>query len=128
MLRATLLAMNRSRRSFTTGLAALGAALVVGCVSPTLPLPPPETPIITQGSEPNRYVLTGGKGSALVDAFIIAINQSLSLSRDKRVSGTQADEEGRWRVEVYASPGDRIDITQERGDVRSTTLSIAIPR
>lgn len=110
---------------FVVVLVLFGAA---ACVSPTLPLPPPETPLVSQGSEPNRFVLTGAKGGALPDAFVIAINQSVAVPRDKRVSGTQADEEGRWRIELFARPGDRIDVTQERGDTRSPTLSIAIPR
>jgi hypothetical protein len=119
--------MDRRRRSLVALLALFGVC-GLGCVSPTLPLPPPETPLISQGSAPNRFVLTGGKGSALPDAFIIAFNLSPSLPREQRVTGTQADEEGRWRIELFASPGDRVDLTQERGDTRSPALSVSIPR
>ncbi len=102
--------------------------LLLACVSPTLPLPPPELPSITQGSAPDRFVLTAGKGGAEPDAFIIALNLNPSLPRDRRVTGTQADEEGKWRMEVWGRPGDRIDITQEVGTTRSPSLSVTIPR
>ncbi|HRG99558.1 MAG TPA: hypothetical protein PLR99_25095 [Polyangiaceae bacterium] len=98
------------------------------CVSPTLPLPPPEVPSVTQGSEPNRYVLSAGPGGAEPDAFIITFNLNPTLARDQRVAGTQADELGRWRVEIWARPGDRVDVTQEVGTSRSPSLSITIPR
>lgn len=104
------------------------AAAAFGCVSPTLPLPPPETPVITTGSAPGRYVLAGSKGAALPDAFVIAINESPSLDREKRVTGTQAQADGAWRMEIYASPGDIVDVSQERSDQRSTSLTVRIPR
>ncbi len=107
---------------------ALALTLLLGCVSPTLPLPPPETPLISAGSTPNRYLLSGGPGGAQPNAFVIAINSNSAVPRNLRVNGTQADEKGAWSVEVYASPGQRIDITQEIGNSRSPPLSILIPR
>ena len=107
-------------------LASAGAS--TACVSPTLPLPPPEVPSVTQGSEPNRYVLSAGPGGAEPEAFIITFNLNPALARDQRVAGTQADELGRWRVEIWARPGDRVDVTQEVGTSRSPSLSITIPR
>lgn len=104
------------------------AVATTACVSPTLPLPPPEVPSVTQGSEPNRYVLSAGPGGAEPEAFIITFNLNPALPRDQRVAGTQADELGRWRVEIWARPGDRVDLTQEVGTSRSPSLSITIPR
>jgi hypothetical protein len=106
----------------------LAMAVALGaCVSPTLPLPPPETPIISQGSALNRFVLTAGKGGAKQNAFIITINQNPTIPREERVAGTQAEADGSWRVELFAEPGDRIDITQESGTERSPSLSVTIP-
>ena len=79
-------------------LASAGAS--TACVSPTLPLPPPEVPSVTQGSEPNRYVLSAGPGGAEPEAFIITFNLNPALARDQRVAGTQADELGRWRIKI----------------------------
>jgi len=103
-------------------------AAPLACVSPTLPLPPPETPVVLVGSAPGKYVLQGGKGAALPDAFVIAINESPSLERSKRVTGTQAEADGAWRMEVFAAPGDVIDVSQERSDQRSPSLTVRIPR
>lgn len=116
--------------SVAAGLAGVGASplAATGCMSPTLPLPPPEMPSVTQGSEPNRYVLAGRQGSAEANAFIITFNLNPTLARDQRVAGTQADELGQWRVEIWAKPGDRVDLTQEVGTSRSPSLSITIPR
>ena len=106
----------------------VGSGASTACVSPTLPLPPPELPSITQGTEPNRYVLAAGPGGAEANAFIITFNLNPDLPREQRVAGTQADEGGRWRVEIWARPGDCVDITQEVGTSRSPSLSITIPR
>lgn len=106
---------------------AIGPLVLGACVSPTLPLPPPETPIISQGSALNRFVLTTGKGGAKANAFIITINQNPTIPREERVAGTQAEADGSWRVELFAEPGDRIDITQESGTERSPSLSVTIP-
>jgi hypothetical protein len=128
--------MLRSRSTTRRGvLVAFGLAVAplalglssTACVSPTLPLPPPETPIVSQGSALNRVVLTAGKGGAKANAFIITINQNPSIPREERVAGTQAEADGSWRVELFAEPGDRIDITQESGTERSPSLSVTIP-
>ncbi|MFO0642835.1 MAG: hypothetical protein U0183_26640 [Polyangiaceae bacterium] len=116
------------RRRLLLASSAVAVLGVAGCVSPTLPLPPPELPAVSQGTAPGRYVLSGAKGAALADAFVIAINESARLPRDQRVAGTQADPDGSYRIELYASPGDRIDLTQERGNERSPPVSVQIPR
>lgn len=120
--------MVSGRRAFSRVVLVALATAAFGCVSPTLPLPPPETPVITIGSAPGTYVLAGSKGAALPDAFLIAINENPSLERSKRVSGTQAEADGAWRMQIFASPGDLIDLSQERSDQRSPSLSIRIPR
>lgn len=120
--------MVSSRRSFVRLVAGAFASAAAACVSPTLPLPPPETPVVLPGVEEGRYVLQGGPGAALPDAIVVAINGNPSLDRTKRVTGTQAQTDGSWRMEIYASPGDTIDVTQERSDERSAPVTVRIPR
>lgn len=106
-------------------LPALAAAVVVACTSPTLPLPPPTTPTITTGSEPDTVHLASVQG-AEPNALIIVINRDTVLPKNKRVSGTIADEVGSWDLDVAAKPGDVLDISQESGATRSPTISITV--
>jgi hypothetical protein len=104
---------------------AVAVAVGVACTSPTLPLPPPTAPTITAGTEPDTVKLTSVKGSE-PNAIIIVINRDTDLPRDKRVSGTIADEAGTWEVEVPAKTGDVLDIAQDNGKVRSSTTTITV--
>lgn len=122
MLPATKLLMASWIRRW---LLALAAALVVACTSPTLPLPPPTTPTITTGSEPDTVHLASVQG-AEPNALIIVINRDTALAKNKRVSGTIADEVGSWDLDVAAKPGDVLDISQESGATRSPTISITV--
>jgi hypothetical protein len=105
---------------------ALALAVVAGlsCTSPTLPLPPPTAPTITTGSQPDTVKLEGT--SAEPNAVIIIVNRNPDLPRDKRVSGTIADEVGTWEAEVVAKAGDALDITQDNGHVRSPVTTVTV--
>jgi hypothetical protein len=109
----------RSRAAFV-----LALALGLGCTSPTLPLPPPTAPTITAGSTPDTVKLDGT--SAEPNAVIIVVNRNNDLPRDKRVSGTIADEAGTWDVEVVAKTGDALDIAQDNGSVRSPVTTVTV--
>lgn len=97
----------------------------IACTSPTLPLPPPEQPTVTIGSEPNTFRLTSDRG-ALPNALIIVVNRNESLPRHQRVAGTIADELGSWEVEIVAHVGDVVDISQEDGTTRSPTTTVTL--
>jgi hypothetical protein len=101
------------------------AALVMACTTPTLPLPPPTAPSIATGSEPDTVTLTSQNGSE-PNALIIVVNRNPDHPRDKRVSGTLADEHGSWVLDVFAKPGDFLDISQESGTVRSPPTTVQV--
>jgi hypothetical protein len=100
-------------------------AVLLACVSPTLPLPPPTAPDVTAGPEPDTYRLTSQNG-AQAQALIVVVNQNTSYPPEKRVTGTIADERGSWQLVVYAKPNDWLDISQESGSTRSGSTTIHV--
>jgi len=114
-----------SRRAFALALVALVVGSGVGCTSPTLPLPPPTAPTISAGASPGTFRLAS-IGGALPNALIIVVNRNEALPRNERVSGTIADEQGSWDVEVRASVNDMLDITQESGTTSSPNTTVTV--
>ncbi len=114
------------RRRLRSWLALFALVLAAACTSPTLPLPPPAAPSITTGSTPEHYKLSSPAGGAEPNALIIVVNRNPDLARTKRVSGTLADEQGAWEVEVFASAGDFLDVSQEAAGVRSPTQTVQV--
>lgn len=106
-------------------LAAILAALVLACTSPTLPLPPPALPLVSVGVEPDTFRLASVDG-AEPNALVVIVNRNEGLPRNKRVTGTIADERGSWDATVIARVGDVLDITQESGDTRSPSTSVTV--
>lgn len=106
----------------------LGAAFVaamVACTSPTLPLPPPTAPSVSTGSTPDFVHLSSPNG-AEPNALIVIVNRNTDLPRNERVTGTLADENGSWDVDVRAKPNDVLDISQESGSTRSPVTTITV--
>src|SRR5258706_12812264 len=93
-------------------LAALVTVFALACTSPTLPLPPPAAPLISVGSEPDTFHLASIDG-AEPNSLIVIVNRNEALPRNKRVTGTIADERGSWDATVIAKVGDGLDIPQE---------------
>jgi hypothetical protein len=90
------------------------------CVSPTLPLPPPEAPMQTEGVDAAHIKLSAGCGGAQDGAEIIIVNQTLELSvPDQAIGGSFASECGAWDAQVLAKTGDVLAITQESGTLAS---------
>lgn len=100
-------------------------ALMVACLSPTLPLPPPTPPTVFVGTEPGTFRLQSEAG-ALPNALIVVINRNEALPRNERVEATLADERGSWDLVVKASVGDVLDISQEDGSTRSPTTTVQV--
>jgi len=104
------------------------AALVLACASctsPTLPLPPPTAPTISTGLAPNTFHLKSDKG-AIPNALIVVVNRNESVPRDQRVEGTIADVNGSWELDITASVGDFVDISQEDGTTRSPVTTVQL--
>jgi hypothetical protein len=99
---------------------------LLACTSPTLPLPPPARPTITAGPTAGVVHLSSPHG-AEPNAIIVVINQNLQLSKDERADATIADANGTWEIDVKASKGDVLDITQEFGTDRSAPTRIQVP-
>ncbi len=99
--------------------------VTLGCTSPTLPLPPPSSPLFAAGATPGTFKLSSIEG-AEPNALIVIVNRNEDLPRNKRVSGTIADERGSWDTEVVAKVGDVLDISQESGSTRSPSTTVTV--
>jgi hypothetical protein len=101
-------------------------AIVIACTAPTLPLPPPAAPSISVGSEPGTFHLKGEKGGAIANALLIVVNRNETIPRDKRVTGTIAEADGSWDLDVFGFAGDFVDISQEDGTTRSPATTVQL--
>ena len=104
------------------------SALACACVSPTIPLPPPELPTVSAATVPGYVHLLGNRG-ARANAIVVVYNRNPSVPLDKRVGGAQANGEGTWECDVVATEGDILDVSQdvlgERSD--SVTVEVKLP-
>lgn len=115
----------RVRAGLRRILVASVVALALGCTSPTLPLPPPALPTVSTGTEPNTFRLKSERG-AIPNALIVIVNRNQSLPRTERVTGTLADEQGSWELDVRGSAGDIVDVSQEEGTTRSPATPVKL--
>lgn len=110
-----------SRRTFV-GAALLGVALS-GCLSPSLPLPPPSEPTTDPSSLGPDYVhLTGHHAEP--DSVIIVTNNS--APRDKLGVVAQADGYGDWQCDVWGHKGEVLTVTQTIGHQESPPITFVI--
>lgn len=88
------------------------AALMLGCMSPTLPLPPPAQPSENAGADPGTVDLHGPKGSVPPTATIIIYNQTPleTLNQQQKVTAVLANPDGSWDATVFAVKGDVVTI------------------
>ena len=96
------------------------AAVVLGCMSPTLPLPPPAAPSESLGADPGTVHLHGAPGGAEPGALLLIRNNypnpSENLSLEHQAHVTVVDTDGSWDATVYAVKGDVLNIWQEFGN------------
>lgn len=90
-----------------------------------MPLPPPVAPSISAGAEPNTFKLSSQNG-AQPNALVIVVNRNESLTREERVNGTIADEQGTWELTVKGAVGDFVDISQESDSTRSASTTVQL--
>ncbi len=103
-------------------------ALALACASPTLPLPPPMAPTITQGAAANEYKLSAPCGGVEGGAVIVIENTDTALPDDQRISGSLASDCGSWDATVIANKGDVLNITQNNGSEVSSPVVVQIPQ
>jgi hypothetical protein len=94
--------MNRfGRRAF---LAVVASGVVAGCLSPTLPLPPPEPPTVEPVGQ-GMYALSGViPEPGMVEALNLRTQEIFGLA-------TERD----YRFRIFAEPGDRIQLWYTTG-------------
>jgi len=91
----------------------------LGCYSPTLPLPPPVKPDITE-TETGQYRLRGG---VVPDAQVFALN-----ARTLLVDGQQAGHLGEYNFLLHeAQAGDVVSLWYEAGTDLSPTTAFLLP-
>jgi hypothetical protein len=97
----------------------LGAVVAFGCYSPTLPLPPPLAPDITE-TETGAYRL---QGNVVPNAQVFALN-----SRTLLVDGEQSSELGAYDFELHnAQAGDEIQFWYQAGTDLSPPTAFELP-
>ena len=100
-------------------LALLGAlALLGGCATPTLPLPPPSALVSAPDSE--GWVTVTGE--VLEDAFVFVYNEDMAAGVI-----VQADATGAFAVQIQAAPYDSLTIWQRLGTDRGPDLHVQVP-
>jgi hypothetical protein len=102
----------------------LASTLALGCTSPTLPLPPPEAPSESAGTNPNTVVLVGA--GATPGAFITIQNEDAQFTPAERSAGTLVDTQGSWTATLSAVKNDTLEITEIIGDQQSQTLDFVV--
>ncbi|HEV3194038.1 MAG TPA: hypothetical protein VGY54_26210 [Polyangiaceae bacterium] len=100
---------------------------VLGCLSPTLPLPPPGRPTLEPTSDVDHIRLDAASGSAESNAVIVIVNSNTLVPNDQAVTGSRADALGAWHAVVFAHTGDVLNITQEFGTARSPPTVVQVP-
>lgn len=95
------------------------AGLLVGCLSPTLPLPPPARPDVSVPSS-DGYVRVQG----VVPALTLAVVQNRA---NGFVAGKETGENGKYSVTLLAESGDRLDIWYLDGNDRSPPTTVIVP-
>ncbi len=112
--------MGLFRRKVATGL--LFALLAVGCLSPTLPLPPPAAPSVTSPDATGYVTLTAGAHGAQPDALVFCIN-----SRTNHGDDTYAGNDGSYTMRVQANSQDHLLIGQLVNQQESDTVEVIVP-
>jgi hypothetical protein len=99
---------------------------LLGCESPTLPLPPPAVPAQSAGPDADHVALSTTCGGAEPNALIVIVNTNPAVAPDEAVGGSIANGCGAWNAIVYAHVGDYLQITQEFGTAKSPPTEVQI--
>lgn len=108
------------RRAVLVGLVLWGAS---GCLSPSLPLPPPYEPSVGPSSKGADYVHLEGSGVE-GNAFVLIFNPD--APRENAGVIVTADGFGKWSADVYAHRGDTLRVWQEIMGKPSATITVTI--
>jgi hypothetical protein len=106
-----------NRRRFISGVFAL---LFVGCLSPTMPLPPPSRPTIDGPDSSGNVVLSGQIDDA---SYVYADNLSTGYSAGQALD----PDTGEYRFTIGARVGDLMALYYRRGSDESLSRNFEIP-
>ncbi|MDC0747062.1 hypothetical protein [Polyangium mundeleinium] len=109
------------RRSLLRFLAAAFLAALPGCLSPTLPLPPPEPPdaISPQAATPGLWTISG---PCLEGAIVIVFNERTGMGAVVE----DRDRDGRYEVAIEAELCDLAWVAQDLGEDESARTTFVI--
>ena len=93
-----------------------------GCLSPTLPLPPPYEPTVSKVDAEGYVTLQGGVGAADPGAIVYGYDQQNGEGSIDTVGGS-----GQYRLRMPAATGDTIVVWQEQGSERSSSVAVTVP-
>jgi len=110
--------MNRARALRRLGLTLAGLCLA-GCLSPTLPLPPPSRPDV---SAPDESGFARLQGIAVPQAEVIAWNHENDL-----IAGQVTGDDSRYDFMIRAESGDVIELWYIEGSDESASISVTVP-
>jgi hypothetical protein len=111
------------RRSFLRSIAAFAVlALGQACVAPTLPVPPPSQPDVSEPDSSGIVTLKGKAGSATPNAEVTVWNPEIS---EGRVTIAQPD--GSWEEQIPAISKHVLWVWQTIGYDRSSTIEVKVP-
>jgi hypothetical protein len=102
----------RARRTWIVGV----ALTLAGCLSPTLPLPPPANPT----------VVDQGNGTVELSGSVEAQSQVLALNNSSNEIIGQNTETGAYRFTIAAKPGDDITFWYQNGADVSPSIDFLI--
>jgi hypothetical protein len=94
--------------------------LVAGCLSPTLPLPPPDRPDV---SAPDASGLVRVQGIAVAQAEVIAWNHNTDL-----IAGQVTTDDARYDFTIKADAGDTLELWYIQGSDESPSILLTVPK
>ena len=108
----------------------LVASLWVGCLSPTLPIPPPDSAVASVPDLNGEVTVSGGAGSAQSGA-IISVWNSNYVDPTSGTTGTGVDQpvatDGSWTAQIHGKSGDLLYIHQSYDGETSPDLYVYVP-
>lgn len=109
------------RRQFLLAFVAGCGLLASSCLSPTLPLPPPENPSVSKVDVDGNVTLTGGPGSVEAGALVYGFNVRVEKGQIVR-----ATDIGSFRLVLPAQVGDQLTVWQEVGTEQSASILVKV--
>ncbi len=96
--------------------------LVLGCTSPTLPLPPPEAPTESAGGNAQTIILNGV--GATPGALVVIQNQNTNYPQPDAAATVKGD--GTWTVSLNAVKNDTLVIFEIVGGEQTQSIDYTV--